>query len=290
MKIKYINENYFKTPEEAREAMAKAHNADKASSLSNLANKVLEEQISELITSVIQLDEVKDEWYNGTVFNSEIFGRLSNAMNLFGDTVNGGLIIRADAHIENDEVLVDVYIDENDPGRLIHRIKEQAAMGMIYTTYLLNRTTFKGVNTQDLIGNPAVEKEYIAKYIKEAIEANKDKQHEVARRFVLTKKMKFNKIHMFSNVDANIIFQCNDPKKNLVNDAVERTFNGLFSFDNSGDLFVFNRIHGADYSFSYGPGSMNKYIPPKTIVKLYKFVNGEFVEVPTIKGGLRWDK
>ena len=240
-----------------------------------------------MITSVIQLDEVEDDWYNGTAFNSEIFGRLSNAMNLSGDTVNGGLIIRGDAHIENDEVFVDVYIDENDPERLT-LIKEQGTIGMIYTTYLLQRITFRGVNNADLIGNPVAEREYIAKHIKKAIEVNKNKQYEVARRFVLTKKMKFNKIHMFSNVDDNIYFQCNDTRKDLLNENVLKTLNGLFSFDNKGDIYIFNRILGLDHSFTFGPSSMNDATPSTTTVAVYKLVNGKFENIPCVDGGVRY--
>ena len=108
MKVKYITEGYFKNPEQAKASREVASKVDNVTALAKLATKVLEKPLSEILTQAIALDESTENWYEGTVLNSEVFDGLCLAFTFTEKTLKGKIIPIAEARIQDDGI---IYID-----------------------------------------------------------------------------------------------------------------------------------------------------------------------------------
>jgi hypothetical protein len=257
MKVKYLREGVFKNPEQARAAREIANKEDNATSLAKLTTKLLEKPLSEILTKAIALDESTENWYEGTVLNSQVFDQLSLAFTFTEKTLNEKIIPTAEARIQDDgTIYIDFYFRINSEKIMNHFNSDAENITRALITWSpsyacnafgpLSTMTPKLKKTLGLVGK-----------LKNRVERmrwlNRDNNLKAAwQLFIHTpeRKIKINKIHIFGDCVGDVYMSSYDDL-HLVENSIP-VMTEFFSFENKGEVYFVRRIFSWDHSYQGG--------------------------------------
>jgi hypothetical protein len=257
MKVKYINEGYFKNPEQARAAREIASKEDNVTSLAKLTTKLLEKPLSEILTKAIALDESTEYWYEGTVLNSQVFDQLCLAFTFSEKTLNGKIIPIAEARIQDDGIIyIDFYFRMNSEEIMKHFENNDenvtdalVSWGPSYACNAfgpLSTMTPKLKKTLGLVGQ-------LKNRVEQMKWLNKDNNLKAAWQLFIhtpSTKIKINKIHIFGDCIGDVYMSSYDDFQ-LVEDSIP-VMTEFFSFENKGEVYLVRRIFSWDHNYQGG--------------------------------------
>lgn len=257
MKINYIKEGYFKNPEQARAAREIASKEDNAISIAKLTTKLLAKPLSEILTKAIALDESTENWYEGTVLNSEVFDQLCLAFTFTEKTLNGKIIPIAEARIQDDGIIyIDFYFRINSDAIMRHfeNNVENVTDALVSWSPSYACNAFGPLSTM----NPKLKKQLgLVEKLKKRVEQmrwlNKDNNLKVAWQLFIhtpSTKIKINKIHIFGDCVGDVYISSYDDLQ-LVKESIP-VMTEFFSFENKGEVYVVRRIFSWDGDYQGG--------------------------------------
>ena len=271
MKVNYINEGYFKNPEQAR--VARANKEDNKVAIAKLATKLLAKSLSDLLTEAIDINESDEGWYEGTVLNSLAFDQLFLAFTFTEHTLHGMIKPEAVASIQSDgTIYIDFYIRINSNKIFSHftddKIEDVGKFTALVTwnpSYALNAfgpMSMMNPKMKKRLGLPEKLKKRVADM--RWVKSSKDENLKAAWQLFIhtpTVKIKINKIHMFGECVGDLYLSAmedfSDTKDSIA------VLNEFFSFENKGNVYLLRRIFSWDSNYLGGGETGREY-------KIYK--------------------
>ena len=267
MKIQYLTEGIFKTPEQIKAAKAKNASISNAEKVAKESNKIIIEFLREKLAGY--LDDVRKkedyEWYKEKEMHSAMrFLRQSLITDLcanfeelcrrYSDGVDLSFI--PEVRVEGDKLICDIYADNGQA--IWYRTNDNEYHCKMYKTFSRYR-----------LGESCIQFTERLKKCLELDAANAGEKEKSIYDFLLEKTIELGKIHLFNKVEGDIWIDLwyDENKSTPLHDFIRSTrcMAKIFSFENKGRCIV--RFLGTNYRIEGDEKKVDKVVQPDNSMK-----------------------